>query len=82
MNEIIFILATNGDFYLKFYSKEGIETDTEKKYEIPFHLKFIEEISLLNIPIILLFVPKTLDDNGTIYKNKYVLGLVKKWKFK
>ena len=85
MNEIIFMLATNGDFYQfdymrysKFYSKEGLETDTEKKYEIPFHLKFIEEISLLNIPVLLLFVPKTLDDNGTIYKNKYVLGLEKK----
>lgn len=85
MNEIIFMLATNGDFYQfdymrysKFYSKEGLETGTEKKYEIPFHLKFIEEISLLNIPVLLLFVPKTLDDNGTIYKNKYVLGLEKK----
>lgn len=81
-NEIIFMLATNGDFYQfdymrnsKFYSKEDYNTDIEKKYEVPFHLKFIEEISKLNIPVLLVFVPKTIDDNGTIYKNKYVLQI-------
>ena len=84
-NDIIFMMATNGNYYqfdymkyTKLYSDENYKTDVEKKYRIPFHLKFIEEISDLNIPVLLLFVPKTLDDNGKIYKNKYVLELNKK----
>ena len=34
-------------------------------------------MSKLNILILLLFVPRTFDDNGTIYKNKYMTKMEK-----
>ena len=77
-NELIFMLATNGDFYqfdfMRYYSrkyKEDINTDVELNNNIPGYLKIIDEFSNLNIPILVLFVPETLDNNGAIYKNKY-----------
>ena len=73
------MLATNGDFfhfdYMRFSKmtyKEDSLTDVDKKYNIPGQLKYIEDISKLNIPFLLLFIPKTLDDKGKIYKNKFV----------
>jgi hypothetical protein len=79
INDLIFMLATNGDFfqfdYMRFSKmtyKEDNLTDVDKKYNIPGQLKYIEDISKLNIPVLLLFVPKTLDDNGKIYKNRFV----------
>ena len=83
-NELIFMIATNGDYYQFDYMrysrlnfKEDNNTDSEIKYKVPGYLKYIEEISKLNIPILLLFIPRTLDDNGTIYKNKYVTKMEK-----
>ena len=35
-------------------------------------MKNIDEIAKLKIPVLLLFVSRTLDDNGSLYKNKYV----------
>ena len=82
VNDIIFMLTTNGDFsqfdymrYSKINYKEDSLTDVDKKCNIPDKLKYIEEISKLNIPVLLLFVPKTLDDNddnGKVYKNQFV----------
>ena len=78
------MLATDGDFFQFDYLrnslskfKEDYNTDDDKKYKIPGYLKSIEEMSKLDIPIILLFVPRTLDDNGTIYKNKYITKMEK-----
>ena len=83
-NELIFMLATNGDFFQFDYMrysfsnfKEEINTDVDKKNNIPSQLVKIEEISKLNVPVLLLFVPKTLDDNGSLYKNKYVFKIEK-----
>jgi len=83
-NELLFMVATNCDYYqfdylrfsaLKF--KEDNFSDVDTKYNIPGHLKNIDEISKLNIPVLLLFVPRTLDDNGVIFKNKYVTKMEK-----
>ena len=80
-NELIFMLVTNGDYYqfdymryssLHFKEDNNNNTDTESKYNLPDYLKNIDEIAKLKIPVLLLFVPRTLDDNGSLYKNKYV----------
>ena len=78
------MLVTNSDFfqfdYMRYsYSnfKEDINNDLDKKYNIPIHLKRIDEISKLNVPVLLLFVPRTLDGNVSIYKNKYIFKIEK-----
>ena len=83
-NELIFMLATNGDFYqfdyMRYYSKkfkDDINTDVEYSDNIPGYLKIIDEISKVNIPVLVLFVPETLDNSGAIYKNKYIKKLEK-----
>ena len=83
-NELLFMLATNGDYYQFDYMrfsvlrfKEDNFSDVDTKYNIPGHLKNIDEISKLNIPVLLLFVPRTLDDNGVIFKNKSVTKMEK-----
>ena len=83
-NELIFMLATNGDFYqfdyMRYYSKkfkDDINTDVEYSDNIPGYLKIIDEISKVNIPILVLFVPETLDNSGAVYKNKYIKKLEK-----
>ena len=83
-NELIFMLVTNSDFfqfdYMRYsYSnfKEDINNDVDKKYNIPIHLRGIDEISKLNVPVLLLFVPKTLEGNASIYKNKYIFKIEK-----
>ena len=89
-NEIIFMLATNGDFFLFDYlrysksnfkediNNNNVNTDIEKKHFLPKQLIDIDNISKLEIPVLLLFVPKTLDDNGIIYKNKFQRKIEKK----
>ena len=83
-NELLFMLATNGDYYqfdyMRFSAlnfKEDNFSDVDSKYNIPAHLKNIDEISKLNIPVLLLFVPRTLDDKSVIFKNKYVTKMEK-----
>ena len=51
--------------------------DNEKKHNIPCYLKNIEEISKLKIPILLLFVPRTLDDKSKVYKHKHITKMEK-----
>ena len=84
-NELIFMLVTDGDFfqfdymrYSLFKFKEDYNTDDNtKKYKIPCYLKNIEEISKLNITILLLFVPRTLDDKSKVYKHKHITKMEK-----
>ena len=74
------MLVTNGDYYQFYYMRysslhfkeDNNNTDTESKYNLPGYLKNIDEIANLKILVLLLFVPRTLDDNGSLYKNKYV----------
>ena len=79
-NELIFMLVTNGDYYQFDYMRysslnfkeDNNNMDTESKYNLPWYLKNIKEIAKIKIQVLLLFVPRTLDDNGSLYKNKYV----------
>ena len=66
------MLVTNGDYYQFDYMRysslhfkeDNNKSDTDSKYNLPGYLKNIDEISKLKIPVLLLFVPRTLDDNG------------------
>ena len=51
-------------FIIKFHNNN---TDTDYKYNLSGYLKNIDEISKLKIPVLLLFVPRTLDDNAYMH---------------
>lgn len=74
-NKLIFAVVTDGNFYnfdYLRYLKKKFNEDTHSDNAYSILPKYIEILNLINniIPVLLIFVPRTLDDNKGIFVSK------------
>ena len=74
-NKLIFFIVTNGNYYNFEYMrhirknyKEDIHSEKDSKM-FPDYFQIFDLISFI-VPVLLIFVPRTLDDNNEIFTSK------------